>query len=257
MFKDSQNIQETEEPSNQIKLNDILYNCNECSSPIEILSIDEKECLIEFKCIKNNKHNKKISINKYIEDMKKYNNKNINNDRCEAHNNKYNNEIYCFDCDRHLCKECLKSRNHFNHQKNNIIEIQPNQDEINIIKKIIKVYDDKIDYLERQNLIKASEINKNENNKIIGNMKNIKRLIEIIYNTYNIYKNNYYNSLNINKIIKNFENKINIGDEVKNEYEKIKEIIHFKKEKEKLKQENETLLQKFNKIINEKNDELK
>ena len=45
---------ETEEIENQMKLIEKLYNCSECSSPIEILSIDEKECSIEFNCINNN-----------------------------------------------------------------------------------------------------------------------------------------------------------------------------------------------------------
>ena len=34
----------------------------------------------------------------------------------------------------------------------------------------------------------------------------MKRLSEIIYNTYNIYNNNYYNSININNIIINYYN---------------------------------------------------
>ena len=41
MFKDIQYIQEAEEPENQLKPKEILYNCSECLLPIEILSIDE------------------------------------------------------------------------------------------------------------------------------------------------------------------------------------------------------------------------
>ena len=55
---------ESETPSEEIKLNEIYYNCNECSSPIEILYINEKANIIEFKCINNN-HQKK-NINKRI-----------------------------------------------------------------------------------------------------------------------------------------------------------------------------------------------
>ena len=57
----------------QLQLKEIFYNCTECSSPIEILSINEID--IEFKCIKNN-HNKKISIKEYIEKMKHFNDEN-------------------------------------------------------------------------------------------------------------------------------------------------------------------------------------
>ena len=39
-----------------LESNKIYYNCSECSSTIEIVSIDENN--IEFKC--NNKHYKKI-----------------------------------------------------------------------------------------------------------------------------------------------------------------------------------------------------
>ena len=33
-----------------MKLNEMYYNCTECSSPIEILYINEKANIIEFKC---------------------------------------------------------------------------------------------------------------------------------------------------------------------------------------------------------------
>ena len=46
----------------------IGYNCAECSSLIEILSIDENN--LEFKCMNNNNHNNKLKIYSYIEKMK-------------------------------------------------------------------------------------------------------------------------------------------------------------------------------------------
>ncbi len=70
-------IMETNESSELLKLNEIYYNCIECSSPIAILSIHDN--YIEYKCIKNN-HQKNILIKEYIEKMKKYNNENNNND---------------------------------------------------------------------------------------------------------------------------------------------------------------------------------
>ena len=100
------------------KQNEIFYNCTECSSAIEILSINENECSIEFQCINNN-HKIKMLINEYINRMKKFNNNNINNDICITHNLKY--ECFCLDCKIHLCKDCLKLRNHVNHLKINII----------------------------------------------------------------------------------------------------------------------------------------
>ena len=54
MSKENDYIMETSESSEQNQLNEIYYNCTECPSPIEILSINETECTIEFKCINNN-----------------------------------------------------------------------------------------------------------------------------------------------------------------------------------------------------------
>ena len=76
------NSQEKEEKANQLKLDEKLYNCSECSSPIDISSIDEEKFTIEFNCINNN-HKKKMSIKEYINKMKKYNDNNINRDVCQ------------------------------------------------------------------------------------------------------------------------------------------------------------------------------
>ena len=155
---------ETNEPE-LFQLNEIYYNCIECSSSIEIISI--KDNYIEYKCINNN-HERKILIKEYIEKMKKYNNKNNNNDECNIHNNNNNDECnihnnkyecYCIECNKHLCNECLKLREHIGHNKINIIEIKPNEKEINIMKNIIKYYDNKINELEIEKYNKTKDIN--------------------------------------------------------------------------------------------------
>ena len=132
---DDDYIPESDILSNQ-EQNEINYNCSECYSEIEILSINENECSIEFQCINNN-HKKKMLIKDYINKMSNFKNKNINlnNDICITHNLKY--ECYCLDCKKHLCKDCLKLRNHVNHLKNIILEIQPNKKELNIYENII------------------------------------------------------------------------------------------------------------------------
>ena len=106
--------------------------------------MNENECTIEFKCVNNN-HKGKILIKEYIEKMRDFNDRNINNDICtiKGHNkNKY--ECYCLDCNKHLCKECLKSRIHKEHKKINLEEEQPSEEELNIIKKKIEYYDNKM-----------------------------------------------------------------------------------------------------------------
>ena len=100
-------ILETKETPDEAQLNEIFYNCTECLSPIEILSLDEKGNEIEFQCINKN-HKKKMLIKEYMTKMKNYNNNILNNDMCRIHNIKY--ECYCIDCNMHLCKECLKLR---------------------------------------------------------------------------------------------------------------------------------------------------
>ena len=134
-----------------MQLNELYYNCTKCQSPVEILSLNEKECKITFKCI-NNKHKINISIKDYINEMRVLNNKNINNDICEEnqHNRQY--EYYCTNCNKHLCKACLKSRKHIDHFKYNLFEIQPNKNELNVIENIIKYYDNKIEFLEKEKL---------------------------------------------------------------------------------------------------------
>ena len=79
-----------------------IYNCTECSSLIDIISINKEENIIEFKCLgKEGNHGKKImQIKEYLTKMEKYNNKETNNDTCNIHNkSKYIS--YCFDCNKH------------------------------------------------------------------------------------------------------------------------------------------------------------
>ena len=304
-------------------LKEIYYNCTECHSLIEILCINEQDNTIEFRCLndKKIKHHKTIPIKEFLDKTQentKYDN--INKDVCEIHNNnKYMS--FCFDCNKHLCKECLKTRDHIYHTKNNIIEIQPINTELNAMKQIIKYYDEKLDYLKsRKIFIKKkfnddldkyktkldnflkNEMSKNEiskkndlennhskflseiesiktkyenevkslkhsyiqnkskiNNKYqlkyeelevfykdklerienrckeildkisfekkIEELTNMKRINKLIYNTYNLYNNNYYNSKNINNIIMNFhKNNENIKNDIQlitpqNDYE--------------------------------------
>ena len=138
-------------------LNEIYYNCTECSSPIEILSFNQKENNIEFKCTNKN-HKKIMPIKEYINKMKKFNNKSINIDKCLTHNDKIY-ESYCLDCNQHLCQECLKSRKHLNHLKNNILEIKPNKTELNKIENNIKSYEKMIEQLEKEKKNKSKDLN--------------------------------------------------------------------------------------------------
>ena len=78
-------------PPEQKKLENEILICPECSSPLEIISLNEESNLFEFQCIKNNHNNNKMLITDYFNKIKKI--KNLNNfefrDQCEVHKNNY------------------------------------------------------------------------------------------------------------------------------------------------------------------------
>jgi len=63
MSKRNNNYAET--PSG-LQLNEINYNCTECSSAIEILNINENELTIEFQCLNTKNIHKKKNVNKRL-----------------------------------------------------------------------------------------------------------------------------------------------------------------------------------------------
>ena len=136
-------------------LKEIYYNCTECNALIEILSIDEKENTIEFLC--SNQHKKLMPIKEFLDKMMDNDNVDINKDICQIHKNQYMS--FCFDCKKHLCKDCLKTRDHMCHNKNNIIEIQPIKTELEIIKKIVKYYDNKLEKLKNKKFLIKKRLN--------------------------------------------------------------------------------------------------
>ena len=116
--KDSNNMKTT----HSLKSNKKYYNCSECQSEINIIYIDEE--LIEFEC-KNN-HNIKIQIKDYLDKIQNKtllnSNLKINNSKCNKHKEEYFS--YCFTCNMHLCKKCLKTGQHvYKINKNVLINI--------------------------------------------------------------------------------------------------------------------------------------
>ena len=152
---------------NEDKYNDISYNCTECSSLIEIISLYQDNNAIKFKCLnKSNSHEKTLSIKEYLQKMKNHYNKQLNDDICKVYTNKTEKYVcYCFNCKNHLCAECLESRTHLKHNKNNIMEIKPIQEELNIIKEIINDYKTKVEKLKNENMIFNQNLDKSLNDK--------------------------------------------------------------------------------------------
>ena len=93
----------------------IYYNCTECSSLIEILSVNEKNNTIKFRCLReNNNPEKLVPIKEYLKEKEKFKINKID-EKCEKHKIKY--IFYCFNCKNHLCENCLKSKKHIKHKK--------------------------------------------------------------------------------------------------------------------------------------------
>ena len=190
------------------------YNCTDCSSLIEILSINEEKNEIEFKCLnKDNNHGKKkMSIKDYLTKMEKFKKGSANGDSCKEHlsykNNKY--VSYCFDCKQNLCEECLKSRSHINHAKNNIIEIKPIKEELLIIEEIMKDYNIKIENLKKEKINKEQELNIMLENEKEEEKRRIEKEIKINENEkekeLRINVEKY--SLDIKEIKEKYENEI-------------------------------------------------
>ena len=242
-----------ESPEEQL-IKDCFSICPECSSSIEILSINENNNIIEFRCIKENKEYT-MTIKEYINKIKEKEEKNIEElkDKCKIHNK--NNECYCFDCNCHLCNECLKTRIHINHKKSNIIEIKPVEEELNIINKVVEDYKDKLKKLKEEHSIRKEQIEKklkdekeNEKNKL-KKEKEKNRIKE----GKELKKNNEKYLKDIDELRKEYENKIKLR---KKEYEEENNKIYNKyklmneKEEIKIKIKIENLIEKYNKEIN-------
>ena len=278
---------------NELKENE-SYACTECSSFIEITSLDDINNIISFKCPSHG--TKTMTIKDYLEKMKKntflysecssckkkqneINNNEIfnyctnckiiicnkciiNHDRkhyifknnknmtiCPLHP-KNNNLSYCLDCNCHICKECMKHRKHMEHKKRNIQEIEPSDDEINSLLKLINTYKEEINSSQKEKKNQLLEIEnkfneekkkeeenyKNSVDKTKKNKENELKESETNYqNEINEIKIKYDKEFNERKII--FENNKKL---INKKYENI-EVFY----KEKFNKKNEILKKKF------------
>ena len=257
-IKNNSNADLPETPETLVENKDILYNCTECSSLIEVLLISEDKNIIKFKCLnKDCNAEKTMSMNEYFEKMEKYKQRHVNEDICQKHISSKNNKYvsYCFDCNCHLCEECLKTREHICHNKNYIIEIKPIKEELNIIEEVIKDYRIKIENLknekinrekELENILNTKKINEEEKikNKLKSNDKNKNKELKL--------NNDKYKS-DIEEIKKRYEKEIK---ERENKYKKDEDKINNKykviAEKERVihKLKIEELNKKYHDIIN-------
>ena len=225
-------------PPEQKKLENEILICPECSSPLEIISLNEESNLFEFQCIKNNHNNNKMLITDYFNKIKKI--KKLKNfefrDQCEIHKNNYFTN-YCFDCNYHLCNECLKAGNHISHKKSNILEIKPIEKELKIISEVIKAHKIELQRLYKEKEVKTKELNdelKNQKNKENDILKDKIKLFSI--------KNKVELELNTKKYISDIiEIKKRYEEEIKITKKKYKDKNNKVNNKYKLKVENEII----------------
>ena len=248
MTEKEKNLNDTSQSTSIIKSSESFYNNSyhyiESPSSIEILTINEDNGIIEFKCLKEDREEiKTMLIKDFLEKKEKYTKKIIKDEKCKIHSSYDNNYIsYCFDCKIHLCKECLKSRIHINHNKNYLIEIQPTEDELSLIEEVTKSYKKTIENLEQEKIIKMNQLEESLNLKIYIEDKILKK--KLVRNSDNMEKklieskNGFLND--IKEIKKRYENEINLR---KINYEKEKnEIIN----KYKLINDKESVINKLN-----------
>ena len=220
------------------KIENIGYNCSECSSLIEILSIDEDENCLSYKCTDGHDMDK-IRIKDYLDKMKKYlDNKNLK-DICEKHNKEY--ICYCFDCKNHLCNDCIQTKIHKKHNKEYISKIKPDEEDIDIIKDRIKYYKNEMEKIKREKEKRMKEIKDELNNNKIKENKRIEKLIKMNKRKEKeeLKENNNKYINDIEEIKKRYEEEIKlrkikyeiVNNDIINKYKMIKNKIITKNDK--------------------------
>jgi len=197
-------------------IHELIPICPKCLSDIEIISINEIKTnevinhTMKYRCLKENIINN-ISFKEYIQLIKENKEKNIDilKDKCEKHQSK-KFICYCFDCQNHLCEDCLKTGIHLKHLKNNIIEVKPLEEELDIVKEVINNTKIKLEKIKNEKENKEKKYKELINN----NKKNLEKKLDNIIENNKINENKELDNnkrkyiLDIDKLRKEFENKI-------------------------------------------------
>ena len=252
-----------------LQINDIflfreLYSCTMCSSGTNITYFNEKEGIIEFRCVKKPSHIFKINIADILEKIENNIKKDLYKDICPYHKSIENVYLsYCFDCKKNLCEECLNTGEHIHHKTVNISEVQSNKEIIqNILKKIIEDNNEKIKNMENEKNKKISEIDNKLNNELknekIKSQKKLKSYEKEKRNEIKLNEEKYINK--VNELQKRFHQELK---ELNSQYEKDKvEIMNkynlkFKSEEIYIKNKIKIINEKFEKLKNKLNYEFK
>ena len=136
---------------NEFKDSSIFSYCTKCDVVICSDCID-----------KHLKTNKKNHLDLNLEYIIANNEKNI---KCLLHPQE-KNLAFCFNCNTHICKKCLKSQKHINHTKNNLLEVSVSSKIKKSLNNIINIYENRIIQLNKEkDKIEKNLFNEKQNNK--------------------------------------------------------------------------------------------
>ena len=191
------------------------YCCPYCTNLPEILSYNEGNGMIKFRCKKHGEES--MDMQEYLDNMQKFQSTSELNtkNKCSKHKNQ-SFSTYCFTCQENLCPECVKEfeKNHENHIKYNIESLRPNNNEILLIKNKIGIY------LQQ----------KEEYTKIIKNLNYKIAFYDALINTLEKQRPNYFLNINIKHLL--YGEKINLDDIIKDFHQKSGQYLkESKKEK--------------------------
>jgi hypothetical protein len=179
------------------------YCCPYCTNLPEILSYNEGNGMIKFKCKKHGEDS--LDMEEYIDNMKKFvsTSELYTKNKCSKHKNESFSH-YCFTCQENLCPNCLKEfeKNHENHIKYNIESLRPNNNEILLIKNKIGIYLQK----------------KDEYMKIIKNLDYKIAFYDALINSLEKQRPNYFLNINIKHLL--YGENINLDEIIKDFHQK-------------------------------------
>ena len=140
--------------------------------------------------------------------------------KCLFHSNENNNIVYCFECKKHLCNECLKTKQHLFHKKINICEILLLDEEKVIRNEIIYILNKKKKQL--LNEVKLNDFNINEDTIENNYKKEFEEISIKLENELKINEDKHKKKLQSLELAYNIK-KMRINNQYKDIYNKIKE----------------------------------
>ena len=272
---------------NLLKTKETLYSCPKCIKTPKIIKIDYINDTIELKCeehqitklkikdylneiskLKKCKKCFKESINadhplkfcstcnlplcnncamEHIDSRHILFNKDDYNIKCKKHLNNFY-EAFCNNCKGSICKECKKSGIHFKHNKFDYIEIQPSNNDFDIIYNFNKNLEKQINELDYDKYMES--LTKEQNERILLINLDYEKYKKEIENKYQIIYQQYINEITRQKKVELFtlEQKIDVFKK-----DIIKEIQQRKQEYEKNRKQiekNKDIIELNNLIIN-------